>query len=80
MGYRTEVAVILGDMDVTRVTVLIVRGTLSLHTVMGRTPPVSGGHQLLRDSSGSTRGPLDDIHRARIDEGVGDIGQSLERI
>ena len=72
--------VVLGEMDVTRVDHHDRRGSLSVHKAMGRTPPTSGGHQRPRDGSGYDTFPLDDIHQAWIDEGLGDNGQLGEDI
>ena len=48
--------------------------------VLGRIPPVRGARQLPEGDSGCACYPVDDVHQARITQGVGDGGWHLERI
>ena len=71
--------VTLGEIEIARVTILtaVYQSTRRL----GQSPPSSAGHQLAGGGSGSATYPVDEVHQARYDWGIGDGGKGdLEKI
>ena len=81
--YNRGMTVVLGEMDVARMNPYRSgQGEPPVHMAWFASPPASGSHPI-PGAGGDSRSaffPVDDIHQARITEGLGGWRKQIERI